>query len=172
MRSARTSRGRLLISSSTPRPVRARILDQPSLPIESLAEQARRERLIRQRWHRAGPPVRILACPNCGHEPTTRPEALRQREDLAVMWLHQHSPSGPITRHQYCANCQPHGSSAAILECVCCGDGPILTGTLAAHIKRHGPHQLPAELRTWLTHHGWRRLELRPLCPHEPPPQP
>ena len=29
-----------------------------------------------------------LACPTCGHEPATRHEAVQQREDLAIVWLH------------------------------------------------------------------------------------
>jgi hypothetical protein len=28
------------------------------------------------------------ACPTCGREPTTRGEALQQRDDLAVVWMH------------------------------------------------------------------------------------
>ncbi|WP_156994444.1 hypothetical protein [Pseudonocardia acaciae] len=149
-----------------PRPIRARITDKPTQTIETLAEQARRTRLLQQRRRRSGPPVLTLACPNCGHEPATRPEALRQRADLAVVWLHQDTPRGPITRRQYCASCQPHNTQAAVFECARCGDGPILTGTLATHINYHGPRQLPAELRTWLTGHGWR-LRPQPLCPHE-----
>lgn len=146
-----------------PRPIRARITDQP---IDTLAEQARRARLVQQRRRRSGPPVRALACPTCGHEPATRPEAQRQRADLTVTWLHQDTPRGPITRRQHCARCQPHGNPAVVFECARCGDGPILTGTLATHIHQHGPYQLPAELRIWLTGHGWR-LGPQPLCPHE-----
>ena len=29
-----------------------------------------------------------MACPTCGREPATRGEALQQREDLAIIWLH------------------------------------------------------------------------------------
>lgn len=123
----------------------------------------------RRRWLRAGPAIRPLACPNCGHEPTTRPEALRQREDLAVVWLHQHVPDGPIIRYQHCASCQPHNIAAAVFECARCGDGPLLTGALAVHINQGGSDWLPAELRTWLTNTGWR-LDPQPLCPHEWPP--
>lgn len=146
-----------------PRPIRARITDQP---IDTLAEQARRARLVQQRRRRSAPPVRALACPTCGHEPATRPEAQRQRADLTVTWLHQDTPRGPITRRQHCARCQPHGNPAVVFECARCGDGPILTGTLATHIHQHGPYRLPAELRIWLTGHGWR-LGPQPLCPHE-----
>jgi hypothetical protein len=38
---------------------------------------------------RSGLTPAALACPACGHQPASRPEALRQREDLAIVWLHQ-----------------------------------------------------------------------------------
>ena len=122
----------------------------------------------RRRRRGCGLPVRGLACPNCGHEPATRPEALQQREDLAVIWLHQDRAHGPIIRRRYCANCQPRNNAAAVLECSRCGDGPILTGILATYLNQNGNGPLPTELRSWLTSDGWQ-LGPRPLCPHERP---
>jgi hypothetical protein len=146
-----------------PRPVRARITEPATAPLEQQREPQTR---LAHPHRRNGQTISSLACPTCGHEPLTRPEALKQREDLTVVWLHQHTPHGPITQHQHCSSCQPH-DGAALLECVRCGDGPILTGTLAKHLNQHGPHQLPAELHTWLTSSGWQ-LEPEPLCPHKP----
>ena len=103
-----------------------------------------------------------LACPACGHQPASRPEALRQREDLTIVWLHQDSPSGPISQHRHCASCQPHIECGTV-ECAHCGDGPILTGALADQLRKHDPDQ-PTALRAWLTSHGWQ-LEPEPLCP-------
>ena len=102
------------------------------------------------------------ACPACGHQPASRPEALRQREDLAIVWLHQDSPSGPISQHRHCASCQPHIECGTV-ECAHCGDGPILTGALVDQLRKQDPNQ-PTALRAWLTSHGWQ-LEPEPLCP-------
>ena len=45
----------------------------------------------RPQRQRSGRTPAALACPACGHQPASRPEALRQREDLAIIWLHQDS---------------------------------------------------------------------------------
>ena len=116
----------------------------------------------RPQRRRSGLTPSALACPACGHQPASRPEALRQREDLAIVWLHQDSPSGPISQHRHCASCQPHIECGTI-ECAHCGDGPILTGALAGQLRKHDPDQ-PTALRAWLTSHGWQ-LEPEPLCP-------
>ena len=42
----------------------------------------------RPQRQRSGLTPAALACPACGHQPASRPEALRQREDLAIVWLH------------------------------------------------------------------------------------
>jgi DNA invertase Pin-like site-specific DNA recombinase len=109
------------------------------------------------------PAVGTLTCPTCGHQPATRPEALQQRADLAILWLHQDTADGPISQHHHCYNCQPHDDTT-ILECTRCGDGPILTGTLAQHMRTHDPSQAPTALGTWLTNHGWQ-LQPDLLCP-------
>jgi hypothetical protein len=95
------------------------------------------------------------------HQPASRPEALRQREDLAIVWLHQDSPSGPISQHRHCATCQPHIECDTV-ECAHCGDGPILTGALVDQLRKHDPNQ-PTALRAWLTSHGWQ-LEPEPIA--------
>jgi len=116
----------------------------------------------RPQRQRSGLTPAALACPACGHQPASRPEALRQREDLAIVWLHQDSPSGPISQHRHCASCQPRVECGTV-ECAHCGDGPVLTGTLVDQLRKHDPNQ-PAALRAWRTSHGWQ-LEPEPLCP-------
>jgi DNA invertase Pin-like site-specific DNA recombinase len=103
------------------------------------------------------------ACPSCGNEPTTRPEALRQRADLAVVWLHQDAAHGPISQHQHCAACQPH-DDCGIFECARCGAGPLLTGALADDMRNSSPHEPPTALCAWLTKQGWQ-LKPEPVCP-------
>ncbi|MFC9553829.1 recombinase family protein [Rhodococcus sp. NPDC056960] len=92
------------------------------------------------------------ACPTCGHEPTTRAEAAHQRVDLAVDWLHP-DPDGqgtPIGRH-HCRHCEPT-DSAFDVACSICGDGPILTGSLADSASTGG---IPDSVLHWLTNSGW-----------------
>ncbi|MGH3686624.1 MAG: recombinase family protein [Pseudonocardiaceae bacterium] len=145
--------------TALPRPIRAQITrpDQELSP----RQKERGDRLPRQRRRRSGPAISPLACPSCGHEPASRSEALHQREDLAVVWLHQVTRADPITQHQYCAHCQPHGHSA-ILACARCGDGPILTG---ARPRTLGAG-LATVLRGWLAYRGWR-VTPELLCPHD-----
>jgi hypothetical protein len=116
----------------------------------------------RPQRQRSGLTPAALACPACGHQPASRPEALRQREDLAIVWLHQDSPSGPFSQHRHCASCQPRVECGTV-ECAHCGDGPVLTGALVDQLRKHDPNQ-PTALRAWLTSHGWQ-LEPEPLCP-------
>ena len=116
----------------------------------------------RAQRQRSGLTPAALACPACGHQPASRPEALRQREDLAIVWLHQDSPSGPISQHRHCASCQPHVECGTV-ECAHRGDGPVRTGALVDQLRKHDPNQ-PTALRAWLTSHGWQ-LEPEPLCP-------
>jgi hypothetical protein len=116
----------------------------------------------RPQRQRSGLTPAALACPACGHQPASRPEALRQREDLAIVWLRQDSPSGPLSQHRHCASCQPHVECGTV-ECAHCGDGPVLTGVLVDQLRKHDPNQ-PTALRAWLTSHGWQ-LEPEPLCP-------
>lgn len=118
----------------------------------------------RQRQRSPEPPTTtVTSCPGCGHQPGSRDEARQQHADLDIVWLHQQTSSCPVNEHRHCANCQPHGD-CAIVECARCGDGPILTGHLAERVRRPGPRQLPAVLRTWLADHGWQTMpEL--LCP-------
>ena len=116
----------------------------------------------RPQRRRSGLTPAALACPACGHQAASRPEALRQREDLAIVWLHQDSPSGPISQHRHCASCQPHAECGTV-ECAYCGDGPVLTGTLVDQFRKRDPNQ-PTALRAWRTSRGWQ-LEPEPLCP-------
>ena len=92
------------------------------------------------------------ACPTCGHEPTTRAEAAHQRADFAVDWLHP-DPDGqgtPIGRN-HCRRCEPT-DSAFDVACSICGDGPILTGSLA---NSASTGDIPDAVLRWLTIAGW-----------------
>lgn len=142
------------------RPRRARVVPPP----EERSPQDR-DRLVRQHRRRAGAPINSLACPNCGHEPTSRPEARQQREDLAVIWLHQPAARAAISEHAYCAHCQPHVPTEP-LACARCGDGPLLTGALANHASAHTDGHLPTALRRWLAEHGWQ-ITPELICPHD-----
>ena len=114
-------------------------------------------------WQRSERRWARLACPSCGHHPASRAEALRQREDLAIVWLHQDHPSGPISQHRHCATCQPHVECDTV-ECVDCGDGPILTGVLVQQLREHDVDR-PTALRAWFANAGWQ-LEPDLLCPN------
>ena len=67
---------------------------RPAAPAEPLATlphpiHARiSEPAARARTHPAAARA-PLACPTCGRGPITRHEALQQREDLAIVWLHR-----------------------------------------------------------------------------------
>jgi hypothetical protein len=126
------------------------------------SRQRRPARQWRAAARSASVPASPLACPACGHQPASRPEALRQREDLAIVWLRQDSPSGPISQQRHCASCQPYVECGTV-ERAHCGDGPVRTGALVDQLRKHDPNQ-PTALRAWLTSHGWQ-LEPEPLCP-------
>ncbi|MDV6277901.1 recombinase family protein [Rhodococcus erythropolis] len=91
-------------------------------------------------------------CPTCGYEPTTRAEAVHQRADLAVSWLHTdpHHHGTVVIRH-HCRQCEP-GQPAFDIACSICGDGPILTGPLA---EQETSDTLTEPVQRWLTATGW-----------------
>ena len=60
------------------------------------------------------------------------------------MWLSL-DKQGDITQQRHCANCQPR-EDVQLIDCPICGDGPILTGTLASQ---------PSTAHQWLLDHGW-----------------
>ncbi len=64
--------------------------------------------------------------------------------------------AGPDER-RFCRGCAPSGP-VADLACVRCGDGPLLTGTLAV-----GDLSAATVLRAWMTSTGWRLSG--PVCP-------
>jgi hypothetical protein len=96
-----------------------------------------------------------LACPTCGREPT-RHEAVQQREDLAIVWLHLDGDH--VTEARHCVVRQPHGPVIDV-SCSGCGDGPLITGQ---------PPELGAQLAApaldWMHSRG-RQLHPGPLCP-------
>jgi DNA invertase Pin-like site-specific DNA recombinase len=92
------------------------------------------------------------ACPSCGVEPSTRQEAAQLRADLAVRWLHPDPDApGAVIEAQHCRTCQPHGPVVDV-ECVRCGDGPIITGALA---EDSAPGSVAYPARRWLVAAGW-----------------
>ena len=97
-----------------------------------------------------------LACPACGHEPATRGEALQQREDLAIIWLHLDGDH--LTDARHCVACQPH-EPVIDVSCSGCGNGPLITGQ-----PPELGDQLAAPALDWLHSRGWQ-LHPRPLCP-------
>ncbi len=55
-----------------------------------------------------------LACPTCGREPATRHEAVQQREDLAIVWLHLDVTALPKPGTAwYASRTSPSSTSAA-----------------------------------------------------------
>jgi len=95
------------------------------------------------------------ACPSCGHEPATRHEALQQRQDLAVVWLHLDGDY--LTEARHCIACQPH-EPVIDISCSCCGDGPLITG----QPPEPGGY-LAAPVLEWLHSRGWQ-TQPWPLC--------
>jgi len=92
------------------------------------------------------------ACPSCGHEPTTRADAAQLRGDLAVLWLYPDPDTpGAVVEGRHCRACHPRGRVVNV-ECVRCGDGPIITGVLAED-STAGSVSYPA--RRWLAATGW-----------------
>lgn len=71
-----------------------------------------------------------------------------------MTWLHADpdQPSQLIAR-QHCRHCQPD-QDVADIACTVCGDGPILTGELAATVTEADDQ--PEPLRRWLTDAGWQ----------------
>ncbi|PTR38982.1 resolvase-like protein [Rhodococcus sp. OK611] len=86
-----------------------------------------------------------LVCPTCGHRPATRAEAIPQRDDLAILWLHLDEQNRVHEQH-HCVSCQPHGHVLTV-SCSRCGDGPLVTGAAS--------DELPKPVLTWLDGHGW-----------------
>lgn len=126
----------------------------PARPSESVTAAPTAARLAERSEARAK--ASELACPNCGHEPTTREEALQQHADLALVWLHIDGKQ-TIERH-YCAACQPH-ESVVSASCARCEDGPLIYDQPPELGDRLGTSAL-----NWLTAHGWSTApEL--LCP-------
>lgn len=94
----------------------------------------------------------VRSCPSCGLEPRTREEAAQLRADLAVRWLHP-DPENPglVVRAWHCRACHPRGPVVDV-ECTRCGDGPIITGVLAAD---SAPGGVAYPARRWLVTAGW-----------------
>lgn len=110
----------------------------------------------------------MRGCSTCGHEPTTRAEAIHQRADLAVTWLYP-DPDQPsqLVARQHCRQCQPD-QGVVDIACTVCGDGPILTGELAAAVTTTNDQSEPVQ--QWLTAAGWQTTPTL-QCPdhqHEP----
>lgn len=123
-----------------PNPARIADADQPL----SAQERQLRERLVRQRHA-----MSASRCPTCGNEPIDAQTRWRQRQDLAIIWLHLDGDRLHEQRH--CVACQPHDQPPLAIECDRCGDGPLVTG-LPNGLK---PEQWPPALTGWLHNHDW-----------------
>ncbi len=101
------------------------------------------------------PAPQRLACPGCGAVPNGKIAAARLREELQTEWWST-SDADPariaVTHH--CGRCQPHTVYA--MACLSCGDGPLLTGTLAELTRDTDPQQLPAVVTEQLTANEWQ----------------
>ncbi|MEU4343512.1 hypothetical protein AB0H00_19920 [Nocardia sp. NPDC023852] len=101
-------------------------------------------------------------CPSCGWLPDDERQRARQRQDLMVTWLYP-DPSGPeeLRTHQHCARCQPTRCPVG-LDCVICGDGPLLSGDLAVATESG---ELPDTVRRWLNRQDWQVIGAALYCP-------
>jgi len=91
----------------------------------------------------ASAPPTPRACPNCGHEPTTREEATTQRADTAVTWLSTDpNQPGRLLPRQHCRHCQPHHPVADI-ACAVCGMDPSSPATSPPRRPTPAPHPNP-----------------------------
>jgi DNA invertase Pin-like site-specific DNA recombinase len=117
----------------------------------SAQERALHERLVRQREA-----MRASRCPTCGNEPVEAQIRWRQRQDLAIIWLHLNGDE--LREQRHCVACQPH-DQPVIIECDRCGDGPLVTG-----LPANTPiDQWPPALTRWLHNNGWR-TDPEPRC--------
>jgi DNA invertase Pin-like site-specific DNA recombinase len=120
----------------------AAIGSEPQPTVDQLAGQPRS----------APPSSSALACPSCGHQPTSQHELAQHREDLDTPWLlpHPDDPAGLVER-RHCSRCQPH--EAEIVMCPLCSTTVMLGGELA----ERGGHGLADVAAQWLTARGWRQ---------------
>lgn len=98
-----------------------------------------------------------IRCSGCGQAPVNPIE----RAEVAMTWLlpptdAAETQDGPVER-RFCRGCAPTGP-VADLACVRCGDGPLLSGTLAG-----GDPSAATVLQAWMTTTGWRLSG--PVCP-------
>jgi DNA invertase Pin-like site-specific DNA recombinase len=94
-----------------------------------------------------------LTCPSCGSVPDGANDRFQHRRDLAVLWFYADDtdPYG-IRVQRHCPHCQPH-DQLAVVECALCGQGPMLSGELAASMTGDALPELAARR---LTLAGWR----------------
>jgi DNA invertase Pin-like site-specific DNA recombinase len=83
-------------TSLRPKPARIPLIGEPP----SAQELQLRQRLVRQREA-----MRASRCPTCGNEPGEAQIRWRQRQDLAIIWLHLDGDILQERRH--CVACQP-----------------------------------------------------------------
>ena len=99
----------------------------------------------------AGQPAGELRCSGGGQAPGNPAE----RVEVAMTWLLA-GALGPVVR-RFCLACVPAGPVDDV-ACVRCGDGPLLSGDLAA-----GDARARAAVQGWLVGAGWRLSG--PVCP-------
>lgn len=95
---------------------------------------------------------RSQKCFGCG----TPPGDPAQVADLATPWLLP-AEAGTVRMARFCRDCAPTGEVGEI-ECLGCGDGPLLAGELADADLLTG-----AAIDAWLAETGWRPAG--PWCP-------
>lgn len=95
-----------------------------------------------------------LCCSACGHVPVNPIE----RVEVAMTWLlpETDASQGPVER-RFCRSCAPSGPVADV-ECVRCGDGPLLAGDLAG-----ADVEATTLVQGWMSAAGWRLSG--PVCP-------
>lgn len=96
--------------------------------------------------------TRTQRCFGCG----TAAQDPSQAADLATPWLLP-AESGAVRMARFCRACAPTGEVGEI-ECLGCGDGPLLAGELADADLLTG-----AAIDSWLAATGWRPAG--PWCP-------
>lgn len=99
-------------------------------------------------------PLFTASCVGCGTFGATASSVA----DLAVVWLVPDPRTAQPTAARFCRGCAPAGPVGEV-ECLECGDGPLLTGTLA-----HAADLVTtAAVDAWLETTGWRPAG--PWCP-------
>lgn len=96
-------------------------------------------------------------CPTCRRRAADLADALQLAGELDILWLIP-DPDNParVTTAHYCRSCVPYGLVTDI-ACTTCGDGPLLTSTLAQP-------KIEQPVIGWLHAHGWSHTDVTWTC--------